>query len=104
VTRFLVEAYTPATMKIADVEECARHAADDLTAAGTDVRYVRAIFVPEDEMCLHLVDAASAEVADDLVRLDDAGIGAAGMVALVLGAVGAVSLHGRRRSSRPIGD
>jgi hypothetical protein len=63
-TRFLVEAYTPATTKIADVETRARRAADGLA----DARYVRAIFVPEDEMCLHLVDATSLESANDLVR------------------------------------
>jgi hypothetical protein len=67
-TRFLVEAYTPASIEIAQVEARARRAADDLAGAGTDVQYVRAIFVPEDELCLHLVDAASAEVANDLVR------------------------------------
>ena len=67
-TRFLVEAYTPASIEIAQVEARARRAADDLAGAGTNVQYVRAIFVPEDELCLHLVDAASAEVANDLVR------------------------------------
>ena len=29
---------------------------------------MRAIHVPEDELCLHLVDAATVEAADDLVR------------------------------------
>ena len=67
-TRFLVEAYTPASIEIAEVEARARRAADHLANTGTDVQYVRAIFVPEDELCLHLVDAASAEVANDLVR------------------------------------
>ena len=67
-TRFLVEAYTPASIEIAEVEARARRAADQLANTGTDVQYVRAIFVPEDELCLHLVDAASAEVANDLVR------------------------------------
>ena len=67
-TSFLVEAYTPATIKLADVEERARCAADHLAQAGTDVRYVRAIFVPEDELCLHLLDAASVEAAHDLIR------------------------------------
>jgi hypothetical protein len=68
VTRFLVEAYTPATVQIAEVEARARRAADDLAEAGADVHYVRAIFVPEDELCLHLLDAASVEAASDLVR------------------------------------
>ena len=67
-TRFLVEAYTPASIEIAAVEARARRAADHLAEAGTDVQYVRAIFVPEDEICLHLLDAASVEAADDLVR------------------------------------
>jgi hypothetical protein len=67
-TSFLVEAYTPATTEIADVEARARRAADQLAKAGTEVQYVRAIHVPEDELCLHLVDAATVEAADDLVR------------------------------------
>ena len=34
-------------------------------------------------------------------HLDDAGIGAAGMLGLVLASAGFISLHGRRHSSRP---
>ncbi len=67
-TRFLVEAYTPASIEIAEVEKHARRAADHLAKAGTDVQYVRAIFVPEDELCLHLLDASSVDVANELVR------------------------------------
>ena len=67
-TSFLVEAYTPATIEIADVEARARLVANQLARAGTGVEYVRAIHVPEDELCLHLVDAATVEAADDLVR------------------------------------
>jgi hypothetical protein len=67
-TSFLVEAYTPATITIADVEMRARRVADQLARVGTEVEYVRAIHVPEDELCLHLVDAATVEAADDLVR------------------------------------
>ena len=67
-TRFLVEAYTPATVQMAEVEKRARRAADQLADAGADVQYVRAIFVPEDELCLHLLDAASVEAASELVR------------------------------------
>ena len=67
-TRFLIEAYTPASIEIADVEARVRRAADYLAKDGTDVRYVRAIFVPEDELCLHLLDADSADAASDLVR------------------------------------
>jgi hypothetical protein len=67
-TRYLVEAYTPATIEIAELEARARRTADRLSMNGTQVRYVRAIYVPEDELCMHLVDAASADVADDLIR------------------------------------
>jgi hypothetical protein len=68
VARFLVEAYTPATVQIAEVEKRARRAADHLAEAGAYVQYVRAIFVPEDELCMHLLDAASVEAASDFVR------------------------------------
>lgn len=67
-TRFLVEAYTPATIQVAALEARARRTADRLSQNGAQVRYVRAIYVPEDELCMHLVDAASADAADDLVR------------------------------------
>ena len=66
--RFLVEAYTPGNAEIAEIEARARRAADQLRSAGTDVQYLRAIFVPEDELCLHLLDAESVEAANDLVR------------------------------------
>jgi hypothetical protein len=66
--RFLVEAYTPATIEVAELEARARSAASALAEAGADVHYVRAIFVPEDELCLYLVDANSVEVADVLIR------------------------------------
>lgn len=45
---------------------------------------------------------ASLDSADGF-HLDDAGIGAAGMLALVLATAGVVSLHGRRHSSRLAG-
>ena len=67
-TSFLVEAYTPSTIDIVDVEARARRAAAELAEAGTDVRYVRAIFVPEDELCLHLLDAASMDAVEETVR------------------------------------
>ena len=45
-TSFVVEAYTPATIEIGDVEARVRRAADRLARAGTEVEYVRAIHVP----------------------------------------------------------
>ena len=39
----------------------ARLAAQELTVLGTPVRYMRSIFVPEDETCFLLYEAASPD-------------------------------------------
>lgn len=39
----------------------ARQASEQLSLEGTLVRYVRSIFIPEDETCLHLYQAESVE-------------------------------------------
>jgi hypothetical protein len=41
--------------------ERVQRAAEELTREGTPVEFLRAIFVPEDETCFYLYDAASAE-------------------------------------------
>ncbi len=46
---------------VAPMSAKARIAAEQLTRQGTPVRYLRAIFVPEDETCLFLYEAGSAE-------------------------------------------
>jgi hypothetical protein len=60
-TSFLVEAYTPGMINLVEVEARARRAAAQLAEAGTEVRYLHAIFVPADETCFHLFEAASAD-------------------------------------------
>ena len=45
---------------------------------------------------------ASPDTAGGL-QLDDAGVGAAGMLVLVVGVAGVLSLRGRRHSARPVG-
>jgi hypothetical protein len=63
VREFLVEMYVSRadSAAVGRSAKCARRAAEDLARTGRRVRYVRSIFVPEDETCLHLYAADSAE-------------------------------------------
>jgi Protein of unknown function (DUF4242) len=59
---FLVEAYRARTdTAAAEHVKRAREAAEDLNLGGTPVRYLHSIFVPDDETCLYLYEADSAE-------------------------------------------
>lgn len=61
---FLVEVYVSRTQG-ACVErgaERARLGAEALSREGEPVRFVRSLFVPEDETCFFVFEAASAEV------------------------------------------
>ena len=67
---FVVELYVSRT-DVAGVErgaQRARLAAEQLTRAGTRVRYLRSIFVPQDETCLLLFEAASADAVRTAAR------------------------------------
>ena len=48
--------------------ERAQRAAVELTAAGTPVRFVRSIFVPADETCLLLFEAASIDAVREAAQ------------------------------------
>jgi hypothetical protein len=67
---FLVEVYVsradPAAVERG--AERARLAAEELTREGTPVRYLRSIFVPEDETCFFLYEAASVEDVEEAAR------------------------------------
>jgi hypothetical protein len=52
-----------------EVAARARAAADELSAAGTSVSYVRSTFVPADETWFLLYDAPSAEVVESALAL-----------------------------------
>lgn len=65
---FLAEAYF-AKRDAAAVEAGAnrtRAAADRLTQQGCRIRFLRTIFVPEDETCFYLFEASSASVVRDV--------------------------------------
>ena len=74
---FVGEQYLPAS-DLGAVERCvraAREATKELTLEGTRVRYLRSIFVPEDETCMHMyradsVEAVQAAAARASLRLD----------------------------------
>jgi hypothetical protein len=63
--RYLVEAYLPAhgDGELERVAARSRTAADDLAREGAGLRYIEAILVPEDELCLLVYEAESAELA-----------------------------------------
>jgi hypothetical protein len=65
-TTFLVEAYA-AAMTTNQVETC-RDAAADISAEGTPVRYVRSIFVTDEETSFHVFEAASAAAVHEAAR------------------------------------
>jgi hypothetical protein len=57
---YLVEVYQPRAG--ADKASArARTAAEAVSRAGTPIRYVRSIFVPEDETCFHVFESSSKE-------------------------------------------
>jgi hypothetical protein len=67
---FLVELYVPrGDRAVVDggAARC-RAAAKALTDEGSSARYLRSIFVPEDETCFFLLEADSADAARELTR------------------------------------
>jgi predicted methyltransferase MtxX (methanogen marker protein 4) len=64
---FLLELYVSreAEAVVRGTSERARSAADELTRAGTPVRCVCSIFVPEDETCFLLYEADSIGVVQE---------------------------------------
>ena len=65
---YLLEAYTPASALLEEIESRLRTAAAELTESGTPVRYVRSILVPEDETCFHLLEGPSSEAVAETAR------------------------------------
>ncbi len=67
--RFMVESYLPASDRdLETISAEARAAADELTREGSPLRYVEVLLVPEDEMCLLVYEAGSAELVREASR------------------------------------
>jgi hypothetical protein len=60
---YLVELYLPRRDEaaLADAAMRARAASEQVTSEGKHVRYLRTIFVPQDEICFHLYEAQAGD-------------------------------------------
>jgi len=67
---YLIESYLPRSRydELPAVVSRLRHAAETLAAEGTRVRHLRSTFVPNDELCLHLLEAESAATVGEASR------------------------------------
>jgi hypothetical protein len=79
VKQFLVEVFAPRSQagELRRVEERARAATRRVSHAAAGVRYLRAIYVPEDETCFYVFEAPSADLvaeASALAGLSDSRI------------------------------
>src|SRR5918999_1583025 len=67
---YLVETYAP-KLRVDEARAAgrrARAAAEQLSREGSRVRYVRTTFLPDDETCFHVFDAASEEAVGEAWR------------------------------------
>jgi hypothetical protein len=66
---YLVELYLPnGSPGQVEASRRARASARAMTREGRRVRYVRSLFVPEDEICFLLFEAASSELVGEASR------------------------------------
>jgi Protein of unknown function (DUF4242) len=71
VTEYIIELYVSRSdaVEVLHGAERARLAAEEQTRAGTPVRYLRSIYIPEDETCFLLFDAVSADAVRTVAAL-----------------------------------
>ena len=70
---YLVEHYLPGSSadQLKDASARLRAAAKQMSREGTPVRYLRGIFLPKGETCLHLFEAGSLEAVGEASRRAD---------------------------------
>lgn len=68
-TTFVIETYLSREHgeRLGDAVSRLRAAVESRSIRGT-VRYVRSVFIPEDETCFHVIEATSAKAVEDLSR------------------------------------
>ena len=73
VSRYLAECYWPGVTVpgVAQTVQRVQRAAETLTVEGSDIRYVSAFVVPEDEIAFCLFDARSRKVVEEACRRAD---------------------------------
>lgn len=59
---YLVETYLPRGAALPEAVAQVRAAAEASCLQGIPVRYLRSIFVPEDEVCFHLLEGPSSDL------------------------------------------
>jgi hypothetical protein len=67
---YLAESHLPRIRRgeVPEAADRARLAAEALSLEGWRVRHLHTTFVPEDELCLHVFEAASAEAVNEAMR------------------------------------
>jgi hypothetical protein len=67
---YLIESYLPRSRagELPAVVGRLRHATESLTAEGMPVEHLRSTFLPNDELCLHLLEAESAATVGEASR------------------------------------
>jgi hypothetical protein len=71
VKQYLVEVFLPRSRanELAAAKERVRAATTRVSRGDGEVRYVRAIYVPEDETCFYVFDASSADLVAEVSGL-----------------------------------
>jgi hypothetical protein len=68
VAEYLVEVYVEDGAALERGVERARQTAEELSREGTPVRFLRSIFVPVDDTCFFLCEAASTDLVLEVAR------------------------------------
>jgi hypothetical protein len=75
VQRYLVEVYLPRSRahEARATGRRARAAAEALAHDGAPIRYVRTTYLPDDETCFHVFEAASTHIVEEAGRRAELG-------------------------------